>query len=148
MLEKLMQNLKQAMKDKDILAKIVISLVIGKGKGYAKDDKVEVTNEHIIKALKSELKQTQDALDILVKHNAHPNQIEELELKIAFIKTYLPNELSKEELQLLVEKVGESINIEKNPRNVGILMKEIKGQNVEGIDGRMLLEVVKEYLSK
>lgn len=139
--EKLMGDLKQAMKDKDVVKKNVIILIRAGISNSEKEKKRELTKGEEIAIVRTELKQTKDALEIAEKANRQ-DIVESEKLKIAVIELYLPKQISEEEVYDILIK----LNVAKTTtmKDVMSLMQaEVAGR----AEGSLVSKVVKEYLS-
>lgn len=143
-LEKLRKDKVQAMKDKDKLRIGVISLMMSSIALAEKEKKKTLEDEEALEFIKRELKQTKDALEQTPTNRE--DLISETEKKIEIISSYLPEQMSVEELKKEVEKIIKELNLEKNPKNKGVLIKEIMGKFKSKTDGKTVSSVVDELL--
>lgn len=143
-LEKLRKDKVQAMKDKDKLRIGVISLMMSSIALAEKEKKKTLEDEEALEFIKRELKQTKDALEQTPTNRE--DLISETEKKIEIISSYLPEQMSIEELKKEVEKIIKELNLEKNPKNKGVLIKEIMGKFKSKTDGKTVSSVVDELL--
>ena len=111
-LEKLRKDKVQAMKDKDKLRIGVISLMMSSIALAEKEKKKTLEDEEALEFIKRELKQTKDALEQTPTNRE--DLISETEKKIEIISSYLPEQMSVEELKKEVEKIIKELNLEKN----------------------------------
>ena len=100
--EKLQEDLKSSMKNKDTVRKSVVTLIRASIKQYEVDNRVELDDEGIIDIISKQLKQRRDALDEFAKANRE-DLISETEAEIKVLKEYLPQQLSEEELNEIVK---------------------------------------------
>lgn len=134
------QDLIQAMKDKNALAKGVLQIVKAGFNNAEKQAGMELDNEQLIPVIQKEIKQTQQALE-----GAEKAQREELikqeNYKIAVLKTYLPEQLDEIQIKLRLQNVGvvsgmnmgEAMKLAKQyikkteaePRLVSLVIKEL-----------------------
>lgn len=139
--EKLMNDLKQAMKEKDTVKKNVIILIRAGISNSEKENKRELTKEEEIAIVRKELKQTKEALQIAEKANRQ-DIVESEKLKIAVIELYLPAQLSEEEVHDILIK----LNVAKTAKMkdvMPLMQTAVAGR----ADGSLVSKVVKEYLS-
>lgn len=139
--EQLMNDLKQAMKEKDTVKKNVIILIRAGISNSEKENKRELTKEEEIAIVRKELKQTKEALQIAEKANRQ-DIVESEKLKIAVIELYLPTQLSEEEVHDILIK----LNVEKTAKMkdvMQLMQTEVAGR----ADGSLVSRIVKEYLS-
>lgn len=145
MLKILMEDLKTSMKEKDVLKKESLQLIISKAKLIAKEKLVEVNDEHIMTSVNSELKQTKEALEMMRK-NLSEKAIADYEYKIKVISGYLPKQLDEFEIKEKIDEAIEELNISKEIKNMGTLIKHLKEKLGNTVDGKLLSETVKEKL--
>ncbi|PDZ94004.1 glutamyl-tRNA amidotransferase [Bacillus cereus] len=139
--EQLMNDLKQAMKEKDTVKKNVIILIRAGISNSEKENKRELTKEEEIAIVRKELKQTKEALQIAEKANRQ-DIVESEKLKIAVIELYLPAQLSEEEVHDILIK----LNVAKTAKMkdvMQLMQTEVAGR----ADGSLVSRIVKEYLS-
>ena len=142
---KINEDLKSAMKEGDktrlTTVRSIRALILefeksGSGK--------ELTAEEEIKLLSSAAKKRKDSIEQF--KNAGRNDLadkEEAELNI--LMSYLPKQLSGEEIDIEVKRIGEEINAgskEDFPRLMPEVMKQLKGK----ADGKMVKKSVENYL--
>ncbi|PGP20920.1 glutamyl-tRNA amidotransferase [Bacillus cereus] len=139
--EQLMNDLKQAMKEKDTVKKNVIILIRAGISNSEKENKRELTKEEEIAIVRKELKQTKEALQIAEKANRQ-DIVESEKLKIAVIELYLPAQLSEEKVHDILIK----LNVAKTAKMkdvMQLMQTEVAGR----ADGSLVSRIVKEYLS-
>lgn len=88
-----------AMKEKDRLKASVISNIMNGVLLMEKEAKREIQKDEGMKIVKSELKQAKDTLESLPSD--HADLIEETKKRIEIIESYLPKQLSEDELKIL-----------------------------------------------
>lgn len=132
--DKLNNDIKTAMKQKTSnLVKMLrsINAVI---KQYEVDNRgVEITDAIIISLLNKMVKQRQESIIAYQKGNRLDlSQIEESEIFV--IKNYLPEEISKDDIQIVIKKIIVDNNLT-SMKDLGTLMKlskeHFKNQNVD-----------------
>ena len=147
MLDRLMSDLKDAMKNKNKNVKDIVKAIVSKAKGYAKEKLREVNDEDIIRAIKSELKQTQDALSQM-KDNFSEEQIKDYEGRINIIKAYLPKQYSEDEIKTFVDVLFSETGLEKNIKAMGTAMKAMKEKLRNKADSALLSKTIKNYINQ
>lgn len=137
---KVFNELKQAMKDKDALKKGVLSL-LKSGLDIAEKEKgAPLTNEEEIAIVNRELKQTQQALEG-AKQAGREDLIENEQRKIEILQTFLPEQLSEEEITDILTKAGLTKGM-----NMGDAMKIAKPLLAGKTDGATMAKVVKSII--
>jgi uncharacterized protein len=143
--EKINEDLKSAMKsgDKTKLATVrsIRALILefeksGTGK--------ELNSEEEIKLLSSAAKKRKDSIEQFKNAGRHDlADKEEAELNI--LMSYLPKQLTQEDIDNEVRKIGEEINAKSKedfPRLMPEVMKQLKGR----ADGKLVKKSVENYL--
>lgn len=142
--EQLVADLKQSMKNKDTIAKSAITLVRAAILQVEKDERRELSEDDIIGVISKQVKQRKDVLIDFQKANRQ-DLIEQTEREIEILTKYLPQQLSEEELKVIVldaiNEVG-ATSMKDMGKIMGIVMPKIKGR----ADGGMVNKIVKENL--
>lgn len=145
--EKIFNDYKEAMKNKDTLKSSVLSFLradmlnISTAKKKAKLDDSE-----IISVIKKQIKQRQDSIEQFNKGNrADMAQKEARELEI--LKNYLPPELPEEEIRKIIEEAVCATGAQ-GIKDMGKVMKEATAKIAGKADGKVVSDLVKERLLK
>ncbi len=144
MKERLMQDLKQAMKEKDIIKKNVVQMIRASILQVEKDKQIELGDEEIINIISKEGKKRKDALEDY-KKSGREDLVKQIEEEINIINEYLPKQLTKEELTTEVEKIIEELQAT-SIKDMGKVMKLAKERIGAKSDGKSINEVVKTLL--
>ena len=99
--ERLLCELKQSMKDKDVIKKSSIIMVRAAILQIEKDKKVELNNEDVIGVIAKQVKQRRDSLREFEKAN-RDDLIEQTKKEIDILTAYLPQQLSEDEIEQIV----------------------------------------------
>lgn len=143
--ERIMEDLKDAMKNKDEAAKrgiraIKAAILLAKtdGSGEALNEEKE------IKILQKLVKQRKDSLEIYEKQGREDLAVVERE-EIQIIEKYLPKQLDEAELEAILKKIIEATGAE-GMKDMGKVMgaatKELAGK----ADGKLISQVVRRLL--
>ena len=142
--EKLQEDLKFSMKNKDTVKKSVITLIRAAVKQYEVDNRVELGDEEIIDIISKQLKQRSDALEEFAKANRE-DLVNETEAEIKVIKEYLPQQLSEEELNEIVKSTISEVGAT-SMKDMGKIMSAIKPKTKGRADGKLINKLVKANL--
>ena len=142
--DKLLEDLKNSMKEKNVVRKNVIQMVRAAILQVEKDKKVELSDEDIINIMAKEAKKRKDSLEDYKKSNRQ-DLIEQIEEEIHIIEEYLPKQLSKEEIAKIVKEVINEVGAN-SIKDMGKVMKTAKEKIGAASDGKTINEVVKELL--
>lgn len=142
--EKLNEDMKQAMKNRDKFRLSVIRLIRSSIKNVEIDLKRELDDQEVIEVLNRELKQRKDSLQDFEKANRE-DLAETVKAEIAIVSEYLPEQLSEDEIKQIVQdtilEVGASSKSEMG-KVMGALMPKVKGR----ADGKMVNRWVQQLL--
>lgn len=143
--EKLMDDLKAAMKEKDTICKNTVQMVRSSVLQYEKDNKVELDDEGVLDIVAKELKRRRDVLPEYEK-SGRDDLIADINREIEVLLAYLPEQLSREELEGIVaaaiEKTG-ATSMRDMGKIMACVMPEVRGR----ADGKEINAIVKEKLS-
>ena len=142
--EKLLEDMKISMRDKNVVRKNVIQMVRAAILQVEKDKQIELTDEQIIDVIAKESKKRKDSLADYEKSGRQEliNQINE---EIEILAEYLPKPLSQEELEKIVDEVIASVGAT-SMKVMGAVMKGVKEKVGAAADGRTINEIVKAKL--
>ena len=145
MLKTLKNELIKAMKNQDKPTTISIRNIIGKIKSKKIDKGEDLTNEECLQILNSSAKQLKES--ILQYEKGGRNDLAKLEkFELSIVEKFLPEQLSKQEIKLIVKKHIQKINaqsIQDMGRVMGCVMKELIGS----VDGNIVKQIVQKELS-
>ena len=148
--EKIMSDLKEAMKAKDSDTTMVLrslkAKILEKEISERKGGESLLSDEQVIDVLFKAAKQRKESIDQFTQGN-RPDLVEKEEMELSIIEKYLPKMMSEEEVLVEVksqiEKVG-ATSIADIGKVMGSLMGKLKGK----AEGSTISKVVKEELSK
>ena len=142
--EKLMDDLKVAMREKDNIRNNTVQMVRAAILQIEKDKGIEVTDAQILEIIAKEVKTKKDAL-VDFKKAEREDLISQTKEEMKVLAEYLPKQLTAEELEVkingIIAKVGAT-----SIKDMGIVMKEAKAEIGVAADGKMINEVVRKIL--
>ena len=142
--EKLMEDLKISMKEKNTIRKNVVQMVRAAILQIEKDKGIEVDDNKILEIIAKEVKTRNDSLSDFEK-GGREDLVKQAKEEINILSEYLPKQLTKEELKIILSKIIEDVGAT-SIKDMGMVMKEAKIQIGTAADGRTINEVVKELL--
>ncbi len=143
--EKLLEDMKVSMRDKNVIRKNVIQMVRAAILQVEKDKQVELNDDQILEIIAKESKKRKDALADYEK-SGREDLIQAINQEIDILAEYLPKPLSKEEIEKIVEEIITSVGAT-SMKEMGIVMKEAKQKIGPAADGKTINEIVKQKLS-
>lgn len=145
MKELLLNDFKQAMLNKDKIAKDTITLIRSAILQVEKDEKRIVNNDDIIGIISKEIKKRKESLDSFIKAN-RTDSIEQTIREIDILYKYLPKQLTLEELEDIINKVISDINAT-SIKDMSKVMKSLQPHITGKADGKLVGTMVKETLN-
>lgn len=143
--EKLLEDLKNSMKEKNETRKNTIQMVRAAILQVEKDNGITLEDDKIIEIIAKEAKKRKDSLGDYEK-SGREDLIAQVNEEINILQEYLPKQLSKEEIAEIVKKVIEETKAT-SIKDMGKVMSAAKGKIGAAADGRTINEVVKEILA-
>ena len=134
----------QAMKDHDTVKKGVLSLVISSIALAEKEDGKTLTREEELTFIQKELKQTRESLAETPADRT--DLIEETKKKIEILESYLPRQLTEEEIKTAIESILTEKGLEPVKKSQGVVMKEIMAKYKGQTDGKTVNKVLSTIL--
>ncbi len=142
--EKLLEDLKNCMKEKNVVRKNVIQMVRAAILQVEKDKQITLDDNQIIDIIAKESKKRKDALGDYEK-SGREDLINEIKEEIEILAEYLPKQLSLEEVETIVKDVINEIGAT-SMKDMGKVMKAAKEKIGAASDGKTINEVVKKCL--
>lgn len=143
--EKLMDDLKAAMRDKDALRKDTVQMIRAAILQIEKDNGIQVDDDKIIEIIAKEAKKRKDAAADFEK-SGRQDLIDRNNKELEIINSYLPAQLSKEEIEAIVKEIIAEIGAT-SMKDMGNVMKEAKAKIGASADGKTINEVVRALLA-
>ena len=143
--EQLMEDFKNAMKEKHELKKNTIMMVRSAILQVEKDTQKELSENEIVEIISKELKKRKESVADIEK-SGREDLLANINEEIAIIKAYLPEELSKEEIEkIIVDTIAElGANTMKD---MGKVMQAVKPKMAGRADNKLVNEIVKAKLA-
>lgn len=145
LLDRLNEDLKEAMRAQDQLRKDTIRLV----KAAIRNAEVErgraLEEGEILEIIAKQVKLRREALGDFGRAGRH-DLVRQYEGEVAILEGYLPRQMSREEVAQAAREVIAELGAE-GPKAVGPVMRELMQRLRGRADGRLVNEVVKELLT-
>lgn len=142
---RLLLDLKNAMKSKDVVFKNTIQSLRASILQYEIDKKVDLNNNEgiVIDIINKEKKKRLDTLE-QIRNTDRKDLIEQTEKELMIISKYLPEQLTIEQVEQEVEKVITELNA--TQKDFGKVMKELTTRLKNKTDGKTISNIVKDKL--
>lgn len=144
--DKISSNLKEAMKKRDALSVGSLRLILAAIKNREIEKRGELADDECQKVLMSLAKQRGESIELYQK-GGRKDLVDKETFELKLIESFLPEQLSDEELDLIVKEVAAEVGAS-GQKDVGKVMKAL-GPRVRGrADGKRMSEVVKRRLQE
>ncbi len=144
--ERLMADLKDAMRSQDIHRRDAIRMVRAAIANKEIDLHREVTDAEVEQLISQEVKRREEALDMLAKAGRE-DLIAKEQTELQILQSYLPEQLSPEEIERVVRSIVAELGASDRSQMGPVMrraMEELRGR----ADGRLVNEIVRETLNK
>jgi uncharacterized protein YqeY len=148
--EKLMADLKEAMREKDEARKRTIRSVIAALKQAetqldASGQRASLDDADILALIAKQAKERQESIDAF-RSGGRDDLVAREEVDLAVLEAYLPRQLNQEEIEVearaVIEEVGAS-----GLQDIGKVMKPLMARLRGRADGRLANQIVRELLA-
>ena len=138
--EQILADIKEAMKAKDEFKRDTLRTLNAALKQVEVDQRIEMTDEVVLPLLQKEIKKRADSVELYLK-GAREDLAKKEQSEIELIKTYLPAQLSDDELKEKIKSI-----IEKVGKNLGAVMKTAKDEIGASAEVKRISMIAKELL--
>ncbi len=145
MKEKLVNDLKQAMKDNNTIKKNIIQLIRAAVLQEEKDKQCSLTNNQIEDLIMQQKKKLLDALGQYEKANRQ-DLIDKTKKEIGYLSNYLPQPASEYEIEQEVKAIITEMNA--TMKEMGQVMRKAKEKFGNRANGKLLSDIVKNQLKE
>ena len=144
--EQLQKDYFQAMKDRDTVKASTVNFLRAQLKNVRIEKRAEtLEDKHVVVVVKKQIKQRQYSIEQYEKGGR--NDLADKETaEMAILKTYLPEELSGEVLQQLVDQAVAETGAQ-SMKDMGNVIKAVAAKAQGRADNRVVSELVKKALS-
>ena len=144
MQEKISNDLKEAMKSGDKIKLSVLRMLKSALQLEAINEKKDLSDEEVMVVIKKNVKQRKDSIAEFEKYNKQ-EEIANLEKEIEILDSYLPEQLSEEQIDKEINKVFEEIN-PTSMKDMGKMMKVLTERIGTVADMSLVSKNVKDRL--
>ncbi len=145
MKEQFLQDLKEAMREKDTLRKDTITMLRAAILQVEKDSQKVLTDDEICGIVAKEVKKRKESVSEY-EQAGRQDIADNLKREIEILSKYLPEQLTEEEITKMVESaiVESGAN---GPRDMGKVMGILRPKTQGKADGKIVSDIVKEKLA-
>ncbi len=144
--QKIFEDYKNAMKQKDTVKTTLLSSLRAQFKYLALDKKKDVLDDtDCLVIIKKIIKQHQDSIEQFTAGN-RLDLVEKEEKELVILKSYLPEEMSAEEVSKIIDGVVSDTGAV-GMKDMGKVMKEVMLKTAGKADSRVISDLVKQRLT-
>ena len=144
MVEKLDKDMIEAMKSKDKDRLVVIRMVKAALKQEQIDHKKEINDDLLIDVINKQIKMRKDSIIEFEKGN-RKDLVEKTQKEINVLMAYLPEQLSTEEVEKIINEIFEEVKPE-SQKDMGKVMKEAQAKLKGKADKKEVTTIIREKL--
>lgn len=144
MVEKLDKDMIEAMKSKDKDKLVVIRMVKAALKQEQIDHKKEINDDLLIDVINKQIKMRKDSIIEFEKGN-RKDLVEKTQKEINVLMAYLPEQLSTEEVEKIINEIFEEVKPE-SQKDMGKVMKEAQAKLKGKADMKEVSTIIREKL--
>jgi len=143
--DRLMEDLKQAMRQNDAMRKDAIRMV------RAAIQNTEIAKQHtlddneVIEVIRKEVKQRQEAIAMFAQ-GGRQDLVEQETKQVKILEAYLPQQMSADDIAALAKQAIAAVGA-KGPADMGLVMRTLMGQLKGQADGKLVNQVVQKLLN-
>jgi uncharacterized protein YqeY len=143
--ERLANDLKDAMREKNQLKKSVITMLRAAIKQSEVDNRIELDDSSIIELIQKQLKQKRSANEEFEKAS-RTDLVDETNGEISILMTYLPTQLTQDELEVIIKDALDK-TAAASMKDMGKVMAHIKDSIAGKADNKLVSEIIKKMLN-
>ena len=143
--DKLADDLKSAMKNKDTIRKNVVQMVRAGVLQIEKDKKITLDDDGVLDVIAKQLKQRRESLPDYEK-SGREDLISELKSEMDVLMEYLPKQLTHEELEAIVKEAVEKTGAS-SMKDMGKIMSEVMPKTKGRADGKVINEIARSLFN-
>ena len=144
MLEKVNSDLVTAMKEQDKFTLSVLRMLKSALKNEEINKKSSLTDEEVLAVIKKQVKTRKDSKEEYLTYN-RTDLADNLEKEIEILNKYLPEELSDEELEKIIDETIKELNPD-GMKGMGLVIKTVGSKCGAAADMKKVSSIVREKL--
>ena len=141
----LLNDMKTAMKEKDVLRKNTVQLVRAAILQKEKDQQITLDDSAILDVIAKEVKSRRDSL-VEFEKGGRQDLVDATNRELEILLGYLPRQLSAEEIEALVAEAIAETGAQ-TMRDIGKVMAAVRPKTKGVADGKQVNEIAKKLLS-
>lgn len=144
--EKINEDLKSAMKEKDAFKLSVLRMLKSALQMEKIAKKHELSDSEVASVIKKQVKVRRDSIAEYQKYGKE-DAVKDLEKEVTILDAYLPEELTQEQITEIIDEVFKTVN-PSSMKDMGTVMKHVNEKLADkNADMSLVSKIVKEKLS-
>jgi uncharacterized protein YqeY len=143
--ERLIEEMKQAMRSNDKLRLSTIRMIRSAVKNKEIEQRSQLTDEGIARVIQGMLRKGEESVEQF-RGGGRMDLVEKEEKEIEVLKSFLPQPISREEIMKIIDQSIEETQASSS-RDIGKVMKSVMPKLGGKADGKLINQLVKERLS-
>ncbi|NLC03045.1 MAG: GatB/YqeY domain-containing protein [Tissierellia bacterium] len=144
LINKLMEDMKTSMRNKDTIRKNTITMVRAAVKQIEVDERRILSDEEILDIISKQLKEKRIVIEEF-KKGAREDLVQLTNAEIDILLEYLPKQLSYEEVKAIVVETISEVKAT-SMKDIGLIMKTVMPKVKGRTDGNIVNKAIKEVL--
>lgn len=141
MIEEIKKALLDARKAKDEIRKGTLQVLVSRLQLTAKEKKADLSDAEVLQIVQKEIKQLNDAM-VSFKQANRVDLIQKTEIELELLNSFLPKQLSPEELLAVAHDVAKEIGFDGTVKQKGVLIKAIMAKVGSQTVGKVVNDAV------
>ncbi len=142
--ERLLDDMKTAMREKDTIRKNTVQMARAAVLQVEKDNRITLDDDGVIEVIAKEVKRRRDVIPDFEK-SGRLDLLEDLKKEIDVLLQYLPQQLTEEELEVIVRQAVQDTGAS-SAKDTGKIMQAVMPQVKGRADGKMINQIVKRLI--
>ena len=144
--DRIMNDLKESMKNKDSFKLSVIRMVKGAIQLEKKKKKRDLTDEEVIDVISKQIKLRKDSINEFTKAGRN-DLVENTQKEVEILNEYMPEQLSSEEVNKIIDEAFLKLN-PTSSKDMGLIIKEVSPKVKGRTDMGEVSKIIKDKLSQ
>jgi uncharacterized protein len=143
--ERLVEEMKQAMKDGDRVRLSAIRMIRSTAKNKEFELRRKLTDEELVKVIQGMVRKAEESIEQF-RAGGRQDLVDKEAKEVALFKAYLPESLGREEIARVVDETVQETGAA-SAKDMGKVMKAVMAKLAGKADGKLINQLVKERLA-
>lgn len=144
--EKLMEDLKEAMRQSDATRRSAIRMVRAAVKNAEVEKGHSLDDSEVMRVIEKEAKQRRESIAEFARGN-RPDLVAKEQAELDVLLGYLPRQMERDEIEDVVRRIIDQVGA-RDPTEMGKVMPKVMAEVRGRADGKLVNQIVQELLAK